>query len=85
MKKFLKRGFNINAGEILKIMFQISELDLTNPDVLEEQLIGVDVAYFETLISALRSKLASDRDFRLSNSYLFALIDKIFNENDHDE
>ena len=85
MKKFLKRGFNINAGEILKIMFQISELDLTNPDVLEEQLIGVDVAYFETLISALRSKMSSDRDFKLSHSYLFALIEKIFNENDYDE
>src|SRR5690606_21747234 len=40
IKKFLKRGWNINAGEMLKAMFQISELDLKNPDVLEEQLIG---------------------------------------------
>jgi hypothetical protein len=51
----LKRGWNISAGEMLKVMFQISELDLKNPDVLEEQLIGVDVAYFSALINILRN------------------------------
>lgn len=39
---------------MLKMMFQISEFDLKNPDVFEEQLIGVDVAYFSALIEALR-------------------------------
>lgn len=79
-KKFIKRGFNISAGELLKIMFQISELNLSNPDVLEEQLIGVDVAYFESIIIALRNKFEEDKDFKLSTEYLNALIDKIFNE-----
>ena len=83
-KKFIKRGFNIGAGELLKIMFQISQLDLTDPDILEEQLIGVDVAYFELLIDALRSKYSADRDFKLDSSYFNRLIDKIFNENDLD-
>ena len=50
----MKRGFNISALEQLKIMFQISQLDLTDPNVLEEQLIGVDVAYFSMLINMLR-------------------------------
>ena len=50
MKKFIKRGWNINAGEILKIMFQISELNLKDYNVLEEQLIGVDIAYFCELL-----------------------------------
>lgn len=54
MKKFLKRGWNMGAGEILKILFQVSELDLHNPDVIEEQLIGVDVAYFGAIIEILR-------------------------------
>ena len=80
-KKFVKRGFNIGAGELLKIMFQISKLDLENPDVLEEQLIGVDVAYFDAIITALRNKMDSDKDFKLTNEYFNALIDKIFNEN----
>lgn len=81
-KKFIKRGFNIGAGELLKIMFQISELDLKNPDVLEEQLIGVDVAYFDRLITILRGKLVSDNMFVISGSYLNTLIDKIFDSSD---
>lgn len=80
-KKFIKRGFNISAGELLKIMFQISQLDLSDPDVLEEQLIGVDIAYFELLINALRNKKSSE-NFELSSKYFNELIDRIFNEND---
>ena len=68
----------------MKIMFQISQLDLTDPDVLEEQLIGVDVAYFEMLIEALRAKYSADKDFQITAGYFGTLIDKIFNEN-HDE
>ena len=78
MKKFIKRQWNINAGEILKIMFQISELDLKNPDVLEEQLIGVDIAYFDKLIGILRGV---DPD-KMNSSYLNAIIDKVFNSAD---
>lgn len=79
IKKFLKRNWNITAGEMLKIMFDISELDLRDPDVLEDQLIGVDVAYFGALIEALRNKMA-EKDFTLTHEYLKVLIDKIFGE-----
>lgn len=75
MKKFIMRGWNINAGEILKIMFQISELNLKDADVLEDQLIGVDVAYFNTLIQALRSV---DKD-KMNSAYINKIIDKVFN------
>ncbi len=89
-KKFLKRGWNINAGELLKIMFQISMLNLQNPDVLEEQLIGVDVGYFNRLIIILRSiydkKKESDKEDELmSPEYFNEIIDKVFNEDDSDE
>ena len=76
MKKFIKRGWNISAGEMLKIMFQISELDLKNPNVLEEQLIGVDVAYFSLLIQALRN--VSDK--KITSMLINDMIDKVFNE-----
>lgn len=79
MKKFLKRGFNISAGEILKIMFQISELNLKDPDVLEEQLIWVDIAYFSTLIEILRWR---DDSQELSSSYINTIIDRVFNQDD---
>ncbi len=76
MKKFLNRGWSISAGEILKIMFQISELDLHNVNTLEEQLIGVDIAYFSTLIEILRGV---DPE-KISASYLASIIDKVFND-----
>lgn len=83
-RKFIKRKWNIGSGELLKIMFQISELDLKDPDVLEEQLIGVDVAYFGALIDALRTKFEKDPEFCLTDTYLGALIEKIFDEEDSD-
>jgi len=79
MKKFINRGWSIGAGEMLKPMFQISELDLHDISVLEEQLIGVDVAYFSTLIEILRGV---DPE-KLNARYLASLIDKVFN--DHEE
>ena len=77
-KKFIKRGWNISAGEYLKIMFQISELDLKNPDVLDEQLIGVDVAYFSTLISILRGR--DENEGPITSTYLNEIIDRVFSE-----
>jgi hypothetical protein len=75
MKKFINRQWTINAGEILKMLFQISRLDLTDIEVLEEQLIGVDVAYFSILIDRLRG--ASPEE--LTPEYLNHTIDEVFN------
>jgi hypothetical protein len=82
IKKFLKRGWNINAGEMLKVMFQISELDLKNIDVLEDQLIGVDVAYFGKLIEVLRA--VENLETKINSTYLNAIIDKVFNDFDEE-
>lgn len=78
-KKFIKRNWNIHAGEYLKMMFQISLLDLTDMDILQEQLAGVDVAYFSTLITAIQKHKQSNKDFVLTPGYMNTLIDKIFN------
>ena len=77
-RKFLGRGWTINAGQYLKMLFQVSELDLKNLDVLEDQLTGVDSAYFFHLIEALRSKQKSDETFKVSADYLSSLVDRIF-------
>ncbi|UXQ88809.1 hypothetical protein [Tenacibaculum phage Larrie] len=76
MKKFINRGWTMNAGEILKIMYQISQLDLNDIRVLEQQLIGVDVAYFSTLIELLRG----EKDNEWGYSTISKCIDKIFND-----
>jgi acyl carrier protein len=78
MRKFIRRGWHINAGQILKMLFQVSELDLTDIAVLEDQLIGVDSAYFMQLISALQEKMDSDSEFQINASYITTIIDKVF-------
>lgn len=81
-RKFIKRGWTINAGQYLKMAFQISELDLKDIAVLEDQLTGVDVAYFNHLIQALISHSNNQKDagkeFKIEYSYLATIIDKIF-------
>lgn len=84
-RKFIKRKWNIGSGEYLKIMFQISKLDLENIDVLEEQLIGVDVAYFGALIDALRNKYKSTPGFEITDTYLGSLIEAIFDSDNEQD
>lgn len=78
MRKFMSRGWYINAGQILKMLFQISALDLTDIMVLEEQLTGVDAAYFHQVIDYCKKRLATDADFKVTAPYLVSVIDKIF-------
>lgn len=77
VKKFVARKWKINAGEMLKMIYQASKLDLTNVTVLEEQLIGVDVAYFAQLITVLRN-IKGD----ITDAILMDIIDRIFNYDD---
>lgn len=73
-RKFVKRGWRINAGQFLKMAMQVSELDMTNHEVLEEQLTGVDVAYFAEVIAKIKEK---DPE-RVNSAYLTEIIDRMF-------
>lgn len=77
-RKFIKRGFHINAGQYLKMCMQISKLDLTDINVLEDQLVGVDSGYFMAIIAALKSKQENDPNFKIEESYIASIIDRIF-------
>lgn len=77
-RKFIQRGFSINAGQYLKMLMQVSKLDLTDVSVLEDQLTGVDSAYFGMIIHALNSKLANDPNFKVDETYVATIIDRIF-------
>lgn len=74
LRKFIKRGWVINAGQILKMAMQISELDLKSIPVLQDQLTGVDAAYFVQLISQLKEK---DPE-KVNSTYLVEIIDRMF-------
>lgn len=75
MKKFLDRGWRISAGEMLKIMYDISHLNLDDPLVLREQSIGMDSAYFCQVIRMLANKSGD-----IDRTYLFQCIDKVFKD-----
>lgn len=74
MKKFLERGWRISAGQQLKIMWQISELNLKDYDVIREQLCGVDQQYLYQLVQALTG---CDSE-KIDSAYVSTIIDKIF-------
>ena len=73
-KKFLERGWRISAGEQLKMMWQISEINLKDFEVMREQLTGVDMAYLHQLITALEG---TDPE-KITSAYIATIIDRIF-------
>lgn len=77
-RKFINRGWTINAGQYLKMCMQLNELDLKDVAVLEDQLVGVDSTFFSMLIGALQKKKEEDPNFEVNNSYVASIIDKIF-------
>lgn len=77
MRKFIQRGWTITAGEMFKIAYDISKLNLNDFRVLEDQLIGVDTAYFSEVLSIL----SKNTDKQLDRTYLFELINRVFEEN----
>lgn len=74
LRKFIRRNWTVNAGQMLKMMMQISALDLTDHAVLQDQLTGVDAAYFVQLVSKLKEK---DAD-KVNAAYLVEIIDRMF-------
>lgn len=75
-RKYLERGYTINAGQYVKMCMQLNELDLHDIDVLEEQLTGVDTTYFKILIDKMRER--QQRNEAIDNTYVMGLIDKLF-------
>lgn len=73
-RKFIARGWTINAGQYLKMAMQLNELDLKDLTVLEDQLTGVDAAYFRILISALKEVEPE----KMNSAYISTIIDRIF-------
>lgn len=74
MRKFINRGWTINAGQVLKMAMQVSQLNLSDPAVLEDQLTGVDVAYFMEVLAKVKE---SDPE-KVSSAYLIEIIDRMF-------
>lgn len=80
IRKFTARGWTINAGQILKMVMQLQDLDLHNIEVLQDQLTGVDAAYFMQVIDRLKRKQEEDGTVGepIDSTYLVSIIDKLF-------
>lgn len=80
-RKFLKLGWHIDAGQYVKIAWDISKLNLEDINVLEDQMIGVDSAYFMQVLELLRSKQKDGQDIsgqKIEDTYLMQVIDMVF-------
>jgi len=80
LRRFLKKGWFANAGQILKILMQISKLNLEDVGVLDEQLTGVDTAYFFEMVRILKAeqKKLKKQGKSIDQTYIATIIDRIF-------
>lgn len=75
-RKFIKRGYTINAGQYLKMAMQLNGMDLTDINVLEDQLTGVDMFYFMQLLESIPE--SGKIDGHVDANYVIGMIDKFF-------
>jgi hypothetical protein len=83
IRKFVARGWQINAGQILKMCWQLNQLDLADIKVLDDQLCGVDAHYFRQVIARLQEKqdaeIAEGKEPQpIDGTYLMTIIDRMF-------
>ena len=77
IRKFMKRGWSITVGQMLKMQFQLQKIDLNDVEGLTEQLIGVDSLYALEFIGRLNDATDSER---ADAGYLATLLDSVFAE-----
>lgn len=77
-RKYIERGYHINAGQYVKMCMQLNELDLKDVKVLEEQLTGVDTTYFQMMIDELQKHQEETGSDKVDITYAMELINKLF-------
>lgn len=80
IRKFVARGWQINAGQVLKMCMQLNSMDLRDLATLEDQLTGVDAFYFMQVIKRLKDEQEKNGTVGqpIDGTYLMTIIDRIF-------
>jgi hypothetical protein len=66
-----------HAGHLLVLALQLARLDWDDPRVWEEQLTGVDFAYFREIIQRIRKLLAEDAGMQeIIATYLAQIVEE---------
>lgn len=76
-RKFIQRGWSCHVGNYLKMAMQLNELDLTDIEVLKDQLTGVDSAYLSIMIETL-----SSHEEKITSDYVCKIIDRMMGQSD---
>jgi len=72
-KKFLLRGWDISAGQMMKMLLQINEIHMT-AEVMRDQVVGVDATYMRRFL-----KLCGERNIdACDNTSMGQILDEIF-------
>lgn len=76
--KFVQRGFTRpHAGHLLVLALQLAKLDWDDPRVWEEQLTGVDFAYFREIIVRIRTLLKEGKGMQeIISTYLAQIVEE---------
>lgn len=75
-RKFVERGWKCDAGQYVKMAWDLNQLNLNDIGVLEDQMVGVYAAYFEEVLAILRAGKEAGKE--LSGTYLMEVIDRVF-------
>lgn len=75
-RKFIQRGWSCHVGNYLKMAMQLNDLDLTDINVLRDQMTGVDSAYLLSIVDAL-----DNPNIDITTSYVCELVDRMMSEN----
>jgi hypothetical protein len=76
-RKFIQRGWSCHAGNYIKMALQLNELNLFDPDILRDQLTGVDMAYMHSILVAVETKKKDDPNFEFNAQYLCQVVSKL--------
>lgn len=76
-RKFLSRDWTCHLGNYIKMALQLNEMNLFDPEILREQLVGVDMAYMGTVMAAIQKKRHLEPDFKFDASYLCEVVDRM--------
>lgn len=74
--KFKGRGWTVSSAVQLKPAYQFAQLDMNDINVWEDQLIGVDTAYYAEIIAMLRKDKEDGK--AIDGAYVIALIERMF-------
>ena len=83
-RKFILRNWSCHVGNYLKMAIQLNEFNLFDHEVLQEQLTGVDAAYLNGVISAVRTKIKDNPGFQFNAMYLCEVCDRLMGESRDD-